>query len=666
MSSEKQSRITAEDLYRLQLVGDAQISPDGQHVVYLQQWVDEEAEKKVANLWIAPVEGGEAQQFTRGEQRDRHPRWSPDGKQIAFLSNRSDEKQEQIFILPFSGGEARQLTDLKGEFAEFAWSPEGAKLALQFRKKDEEVLEREADEQKKKLGPVMRRITRPGFRENGRGYLPHERWHIWTVDVNAGEATQLTDGEYDEVTPRWSADAGQILFVSNRSEDPDFNPDLDDLYVMPASGGDLQKLETPTGRKSAPTVSPDGRWLSYVGRRLPNNWWQNNDLWLLPLDGSAPARNLTGRTDLHVASVTLGDVADRPFSNPVWSPDSSRVFFQVTRHGNTCLKSVSLQGQLEEELAPDGVISSFSLDARGRRAAYIRDHFGDPGQVWIQEMDSGQSRQLTHVNEQWLDECDLGQIEEIWFEGGDGNDVQGWILKPPGFEPQKKYPLIMEIHGGPWSQYGKLFMHEFYFLAARGYVIAFCNPRGSQGYGEDHSRAIWQEWGNRDYADLMAWADFLQELPYVDEGRMGLAGGSYGGYMTLWIVGHTQRFKAAVAQRVVSNAISFWGSSDFGYLYEDPWAGGDAPWENLEKYWEQSPMKHIGNVQTPTLLIHSEQDLRCNLEQAAQAFLALKRKGVDTELILFPEESHGLSRDGRTDRRVARLQQIGRWFDNYL
>jgi dipeptidyl aminopeptidase/acylaminoacyl peptidase len=298
--------------------------------------------------------------------------------------------------------------------------------------------------------------------------------------------------------------------------------------------------------------------------------------------------------------------------------------------------------------------------------AYIWGHFTDPGQVWFWDMAGEEQRQLTHLNEAWLSQVDLGEIEEVWFKGPDGNDLQGWILKPPGFDPGQRYPSILEIHGGPWLQYGELFMHEFYTLAANGYVVYFTNPRGGQGYGEEHGRAIHHSWGDRDYADVMGWADYVSELPYIDKEQMGVTGGSYGGFMTAWIIGHTNRFKAAVAQRVVSNAISFWGSSDVGFLFEDPWADCQPPWENFAAYWRQSPIAFIGNATTPTLVIHSEQDMRCNLEQGTQLFLALRRLGVETEMVIFPEESHGLSRGGRTDRRVERLRHFVRWFDRYL
>jgi dipeptidyl aminopeptidase/acylaminoacyl peptidase len=665
MTTDKRT-ITAEDLYRFELVTDPQLSSDGNSVVFCQQWTERESEKKYTNLWVAAVGDGDPRRFTIGDHTDSHPRWSPDGQQIAFLSNRDDEKQHQIYLIPFHGGEARKLTDFKGTIAQFSWSPDGSKLLCQFRKKDPDAIERDEDEKKNKLGIVARHITRADFRFDGAGWVPQERWHIWSVDAETGEPTQLTDGEYHETSPIWSPDGASVYYLSNRSERPDMDPDLEDLFRMPAAGGEGEKLVTPIGRKSGLGVSPDGKWLSYTSTEGKGNWWRNTGLWVLPADGSELAKNLTATTDLDFGNSTLGDVADRSATPPAWSADNTTLYAQVSRHGRTSLYSVTRDGTVAPVFAPDGVISDFTFDHERQKMAYIWSNFDDPGQIWSWDTAEEDRQQLTRVNEDWLAAVDLGSIEEVWFKGADDNDLQGWILKPPGFDAQNTYPSILEIHGGPWTQYGQVFMHEFYLLAANGYVVYFSNPRGGQGYGEEHARAIHHKWGDRDYADVMAWADTVAALPYIDTERMGVTGGSYGGYMTAWIIGHTNRFQAAVAQRVVSNAISFWGSSDVGILFEDPWADRQPPWENFEAYWRQSPMAYVGNATTPTLVVHSEQDMRCNPEQGTQLFLALRRLGVDTEMVIFPEESHGLSRSGRTDRRIARLEHFVRWFDRYL
>lgn len=662
--------ITAEDLYRIELLSEPRLSPDGRHVVYRVQRVDRKTEKKYSNLWMTAVDGGRPRQFTCGDQSDTSPRWSPDGKTIAFLSNRADrDKPPQIYLIPFDGGEARQLTDIPGEISDLSWSPDGRRLLCTVRKTDAEALAREKDEQKKKLGVVARHYTRLFYKLDGYGYLPHERTHLWIVDVRSGRARQLTDHPvWDETHPAFSPDGRTIVFLSNRSEDPDLD-DTADLYLMPVDASAVRKVKAPEGGKWFPVFSPDGKWLAYFGVEGKGYAYsyKNIGLWVVPVNGRDPARNLTAAYDLHAAPDVINDCGSTEWMPPVWSLDGKRLYFQAAWHGSTLLKSIAVDGSdLRDVVGEGGAVGAFSLDRAQTRVAYFYGQMDDIGQVYVRELtDGGRTRHLTRLNRDLLDGLDLGRVEEVWFKGPEGNDLQGWILFPPKFDPRKKYASILEIHGGPITQYGKFFMHEFYYLASKGYVVYFCNPRGGRGYGEEHARAIWGAWGGADYADLMAWADYMARQPYIDPRRMGVTGGSYGGYMTLWIIGHTDRFKAAVAQRCVSNFISEWGSSDINWTFEHEVQSGP-PFTDFEKWWQMSPIAHIGHARTPTLIIHSENDQRCPIEQGEQAFVALKRLGVETEFVRFPEEPHGLSRIGRTDRRIARLNHILRWFDKYL
>lgn len=668
VSTPNQRPITAEDLYQLRTISGVRLSPDGQAVVYSAQRINPDTEKKAQNLWIAPVDHQSEYQFTFGDAKDVSPRWSPDGQMIAFLSNRQDpDVLSSLYLIPFHGGEARLLTEFKGKVTRFVWSPDGTRIVCTVRKFDPDEIARKEDEAKKKLGVVSRHYDRLFYKLDGDGYFPKERTHLWLVDVSTGNCEQLTDHPvFDELDPCWSPDGSELAFISNHSAEPDQFPDRIDLFVMPSQGGLARLIETPVGDKESPSFSPDGKWLAYFGKMGEGDWYRNTHLWIVPADGSQPAHDLLEGIDLHVDAATINDLGTPELMSPVWSVDGNQIYFQAVEHGSTHLYSVTVESQeIEKVIAADGVVAEFSFDLTQKKLAYFFGQMFDPAQIFVRDLASGKTRQITHINQELLAGINLGEIEEVWFKGSDGNDLQGWILKPPGFDPNKKYPSIMEIHGGPLTQYGNFFMHEFYHLAANGYVVYFCNPRGGRGYGEAHAGAIWGGWGDADYADLMAWADYVEKLPYIDASRMGVTGGSYGGYMTVWIIGHTDRFKAAVTQRCVSNWVSMWGSSDLNWQFQEI-LGDVAPYENLELFWKHSPIAYIGNARTPTLVIHSENDLRCPIEQSEQVFVALKRSGVDTEFVRFPEEFHGLSRNGRTDRRVVRLNHIVRWFNKYL
>lgn len=661
--------MSAEDLYNIAVINSCEISPDERQIVYSLQRVDRESEKNFTHLWRIPAEGGEPQQLTFGKHSNTSPKWSPDGQWIAFLSNRADQRQLQIFLLPVSGGESRAITDLSGDFGSFDWSPDSQKIVFEFRAHDPEDVEMKKDEKKKELGRIARRVKdRVFFKLDAYGYLPQARYHLWTVAIHSQAVNQLTDSEiHDETGATWSPDGGRIAFFSNRTEQPDLNPGKVDLFLYDLEKGSINLVETPEGPKANASFSPDGKQIAYFGHEGLKAGYKNDELWVVDFDQPGSARSLTAPFDYDVGGGVINDTGSVITSSPIWSGDGARIFYQVGRHGRTSLHSIGVDGENHQTLIEfDGVVSGFSMRGNKEKTAYIHGTMTDPCQIAIQVLSESEPKILTKLNTSLFEEISLGEMEEVWFKGPDDNDLQGWILKPPNFSPDQQYPSIMEIHGGPLAQYGFFLMHEFYYLAGQGYVVYFCNPRGGQGYGVAHSKAIYHgKWGTVDYADLMAWADLVQEKPYIDPDRMGVTGGSYGGYMTVWIIGHTDRFRAAVSQRCVSNLISMWGSSDFNWSFQAIF-DDKAPYENLDVLWECSPIKHIGSATTPTLIIHSMQDLRCAIEQSEQVYVALKNLGVETEFLMFPDSPHGVSRTGRTDRKIVRLEGILDWFERYL
>lgn len=671
--------LAPESLFAWQFVGDPHISPDGRRIVYVHARVDREKDDYDNDLWIQE-RGGEARPLTSGAHDDRSPRWSAPGRQLGFISNRSGKRQ--VHVLDLRGGEPWQLSVDTDGVQSFAWSPDGKRIAFLSRTALEgdpgyEPPRSEAAEKAKQRSRSAMLSERLTYRMDGApGFRAERRSHLWIVDTDRGPkraARRLTGGDFDDGEPVWSPDSRHLYFNSVRKAEGEYAGDDTDIFVVPADGSAAPRALTERrGPDDGPLPSPDGRWIAYSGydETSPPQSSYVSDLYVMRSDGSQ-LRRLAADFDRDVPGAMIGDVAaPRMGGNRMaWTRDSRRILFTSSDRGQTHLYAVEIasgdfapltrfrQGDLREfTLARDGTIAavfsaptqpaevySFPLAAAGRDA-------------WIR---------VSHHTQGLADAGGLARYEELWYDSFDGERIQGWVIKPPGFEVSQRYPLILYIHGGPHAMYGTGFFHEFQVLANAGFIVLITNPRGSTGYGERFANIIQYRYPGDDFRDLMLGVDEVIRRGHVEETRMGVAGGSGGGLLTAWTVGHTDRFKAAVVERAVTNWHSFVGSTDLSYFFATHWFR-DFPWRDSADYLARSPLTHVDNVKTPVLVIHSENDYRTAIDQGLQFYAALKMLKKPATLAVFPESSHGLSRDGPPSQRVERLKLIKAWFEENL
>ncbi len=668
----------AEDLLEFEWAADPQISPDGTRVAFTRVHVDAEADEYRTAIWIADAVGeANPRPLTQGPH-DAQPRWSPDGARLAFVRRKEakdkEEQTPQLCVLPMSGGEAATLTSLAKGASSPAWSPDGRRIA--FISSHRPDLDDDPKKKKPKHEPG-RVVTKPVFRWNNEGFIDPERpSQLWVIDSAGGAPRRLTAGEYPVSAPGWSRDGRWIFVLSDRRAEPWFEHDEQKLYAVspdlaaPAGEEGMQVVAQVHGPIMAWAEGHDGRIIA-TGDIRPERPRSCDPTRLLLFEGEWP------RTAQHALTESIDFDFNDGISGDQHAPrgggaaplafdrDGANVYAVVVRHGAAMLARVRVQdGAMEELTDPHHEVSAGSANADATRFALVVGAVDAIGDLCVYDDAAGSLRTLWRPGAARLDRAKLGAVEEFWYDSFDGTKIQAWIVKPADFDPARKYPLILEIHGGPHVPYGVAFFHEFRVLAAAGYVVLYTNPRGSTSYGLEFGNVIQYRYPGDDYKDLMAGVDHVIAKGYVDEKRMGVTGGSGGGLLTNWIVTRTRRFAAAATQRCVADWATMWYSSDFT-LYTQSWFK-KAPFEDPQEFQERSPGHFLSKIETPLMVIHSEEDWRTPIGQGEIMFRGLKARRKPTVMIRFPGENHELSRSGTPSRRVQRLEHLVKWFDHWL
>jgi dipeptidyl aminopeptidase/acylaminoacyl peptidase len=642
--------LTLDDLAVLRDVSDPQISPDGAWVVYTVSTIDMKDDKKNSDLWMTSWDGAKTIQLTFSKESEHTPRWSPDGKYLAFLSGRTvEEETGQIWLMNRDGGEAEKITDFKGGVNDYIWSPDGKRLALIVADPDSEAIAVKDKSEKKTPKPIV--IDRYQFKKDEVGYLRHLRQHLYVFDLATRKAELLTPGDCDEYLPAWSPDNSSLVFVSKRGADSD-RDDNYDLYVIEAKAGATPRqltafdgVDNHPDWESRPAWSPDGKFIAYLqGGPQKLIYYAVYQLAVILASGGA---------------AKLVAPIDRNMYDPQWSADGSAIYFRLEDDRATLLAKVPASGgNVERIINERREISGFDIAPNGK-LVLLSSHPQEPQEVFAYENNT--LRPLARKNEDLLAKLKLGAVDEISFKSKDGAAINGFVVKPPDYIAGKKYPAILRIHGGPVYQFTNEFMFDWQLFAARGYVVVACNPRGSSGRGEKFSMAIYADWGNKDAQDVLAAVDYVIAQGIADPARLGIGGWSYGGMLTNYVIAQDTRFKAAASGSSISNILAGYGTDQYIREYEFELG---APWQNFENWRRVSfPFLHADRIITPTLFLCGEEDFNVPLLNSEQMYQALRSLGRDTQLVIYPGEYHGIT---KPSYQRDRLERYLAWYGKYL
>ncbi|USD25641.1 S9 family peptidase [Flagellimonas marinaquae] len=650
-----QSNLELLDIFNMEYVSDPQISPDGSKIIYVRNFKDIMTDRNLSNLWIIDFDGSNNRPLTTGNHNDFAPNWSHDGKKIVFKSNMADDKMK-LYLMWLDTKETMALTNTPQSPGQVSWSYDDSYVAFNMfvPEANQSIIKMPAKPEGAKWNAPPKYIDKMNYRGDGAGYYKGGNSQLFTLPISGGTPKQLTFSEFDHGSPIWSKDNSKLYFSANFHKDEEMEPANSEIYSIKIDNGEITPLTDRYGPDGNPVLSPDGTKIAYLGYDDRLQGYHVTRLYVINSDGS----------DARVISQNF----DRDIEDMAWNSKGNGFYFIYTDQGMGKLASIDLSGKVGDITDGLGGLSlgrpynaaSFSASANNKFAYTLgnTDHPSDLGVA-----DTRSHKRLTALNNDLFSFKKLGKVEEMWWESSyDQRKIQGWVVTPPDFDPDKKYPMILEIHGGPFTSYGAVYSAEIQAYAAAGYVVLYTNPRGSTSYGEEFGNLIHHDYPNHDYDDLMSGVDALLKKGYVDDNNLFVTGGSGGGVLTAWIVGKTDRFKAAVVAKPVINWASFVLYADGVQFFSKYWFG-KKPWEDPENYFRRSPLNYVANVSTPTMLLTGEEDYRTPIAESEQFYAALKLENVETAMVRIPGASHGIA--NKPSNLIAKIASVLAWFDKH-